>query len=317
MTPGVLDDILFRYMLALQGPHRMMMQIAQDLLVELALLHVVVGAFRLMVSRGVADRVLVAIVWETFVIGIFLAILLYAGEIVPAIINSFVQAGQVASNLPRLSPSTVLDQGLLLAGNLLKNMFGWGLVTSLGLSGVVGVIAGIVLFTAFALAAAYLLVVSVEGYFLIGVGVIMLGFAGLGWTRRIAAHYLTQAIGVGTKLFTLYVILGVATAISSSWAPALANAGWFSVEVYLIVLGGALSLLLVVWLIPQFAASMVTGGLDLTFGTLLAPTQVVAAAVPPPFDKAQAAGRGVMQAAQTVSAAAGRGRSAYREAGGG
>jgi len=104
------------------------------------------------------------------------------GTWVPAVIQSFSQAGATAAGLTDLSPTGVFDQGLALANRILNATSDLGLLDGFFASLIAGITA-IVVVVAFAVIAAQLLVALVESFIVIGAGVLFLGFAGSRWTK--------------------------------------------------------------------------------------------------------------------------------------
>jgi P-type conjugative transfer protein TrbL len=77
----------------------------------------------------------------------------------------------------------------------------------------VAAITALLSFIAFVVIAGQLALTLIEMYVIIGGGVLLLGFAGSRWTIPFAERYLSSAVAVGIKLFVLYLIIGVGTAL--------------------------------------------------------------------------------------------------------
>ncbi|MCZ7618389.1 MAG: type IV secretion system protein [Myxococcota bacterium] len=132
----------------------------------------------------------------------------------------------------------------------------------------VAAIASLLTFLAFVIIAGQLALSLIEMYIVIGGGVLLLGFAGSRWTMPFAERYLSYAVAIGIKLFVLYLIIGVGTALAASWAPTLANAGTSPSDLFAI-LGASLVYMIVAWQIPSFASSLIAGSVNLTLGSAL------------------------------------------------
>ena len=63
-----------------------------------------------------------------------------------------------------------------------------------------------------------------EAYIGVGGGVLILGFSGSRWTIKFAKGFLGWIVGIGTKLFFLYLLVGVGMTIIAGWNAALT--GW-------------------------------------------------------------------------------------------
>jgi P-type conjugative transfer protein TrbL len=292
---GLLDQITFQYLFALLRPFSLLRLTAEAMLVTFAILQIMIASFHVMVLRTRIDTV----VWDTFICSVFLTIILLASTILPGIINSFTAAGKVVSGLPSLTPSTVLDQGLSLAAAIFKNMSFWGLVKSLGLTGAVGIVCAFLTYLSFILIAVSVMYTQVRAFYMIGVGVLMLGFAGWRFTRPIAEHFLAKTIGIGVNLLTLYVIVGVAITVSQTWGPLLEGAGFAALNLYLVTLGAALFLVFLAWLMPTWADAMTVSGINFSIAQLSSPLHFSTASTARTF---QAASTGVHAGAQGIRA---------------
>jgi type IV secretion system protein TrbL len=229
-------------------------------------------------------------------IGFFYALLLNGGTWVPAVINSFSQAGATAAGLTDLSPTGVFDQGLALANKILNATSDLGLLDGFFASLIAGITA-IVVVIAFAVIAAQLLVALVESFIVIGAGVLFLGFAGSRWTKFFTERYLSYVASIGVKLFVLYLIMGVGMGIAARWMPVLERGG-FSPIPFFYVMGGSLVFVFLTWHIPSVAGSMMAGAVSLS----------LADAVYPAIWGSRAAGAGVIAAAAVGGAAVAAGR---------
>jgi type IV secretion system protein TrbL len=233
---------------------------------------------------------------QVVAIGFFYALLLNGGTWVPAVIQSFSQAGATAAGLTDLSPTGVFDQGLALANKILNATSDLGLLDGFFASLIAGITA-IVVVIAFAVIAAQLLVALVESFIVIGAGVLFLGFAGSRWTKFFTERYLSYIASIGVKLFVLYLIMGVGMGIAARWMPVLERGG-FSPIPFFYVMGGSLVFVFLTWHIPSVAGSMMAGAVSLS----------LADAVYPAIWGSRAAGAGVIAAGAVGGAAVAAGR---------
>jgi type IV secretion system protein TrbL len=233
---------------------------------------------------------------QVVAIGFFYALLLNGGTWVPAVIQSFSQAGATAAGLSNLSPTGVFDQGLALANKILNATADLGLLDGFFASLIAGVTA-LVVVIAFAVIAAQLLMALVESFIVIGAGVLFLGFAGSRWTKFFTERYLSYIASVGVKLFVLYLIMGVGMGIAGRWMPVLERGG-FSPIPFFYVMGGSLVFVFLTWHIPSVAGSMMAGAVSLS----------LADAVYPAIWGSRAAGAGLIAAGAVGGAAVGTGR---------
>jgi type IV secretion system protein TrbL len=215
---------------------------------------------------------------------------------VPAVIQSFSQAGATAAGLSNLSPTGVFEQGLALANKILNATADLGLLDGFFASLIAGITA-VVVVIAFAVIAAQLLVALVESFIVIGAGVLFLGFAGSRWTKFFTERYLSYIASVGVKLFVLYLIMGVGMGIAARWMPVLERGG-FSPIPFFYVMGGSLVFVFLTWHIPSVAGSMMAGAVSLS----------LADAVYPAIWGSRAAGAGLIAAGAVGGAVGAAGR---------
>jgi type IV secretion system protein TrbL len=140
-------------------------------------------------------------------------------------------------------------------------------------------------------------VALVEGFIVIGAGVLFLGFAGSRWTKLFTERYLSYIASIGVKLFVLYLIMGVGMGIAARWMPVLERGG-FSPIPFFYVMGGSLVFVFLTWHIPSVAGSMMAGAVSLS----------LADAVYPAIWGSRAAGAGAIAASAVGGAAVAAGR---------
>ena len=116
-----------------------------------------------------------------------------------------------------------------------------GFVTAT-IASIIGGLAALGVVFAFGIIAAQLLLTNVESYIVVGGGVLLLGFAGSRWTADIASRYLSYAVAIGIKLFSLYLIIGIGNSLAGQWGVLLASPdATLNPRIYFQILGGALA----------------------------------------------------------------------------
>jgi type IV secretion system protein TrbL len=179
-----------------------------------------------------------------------------------AIVQSFQQIGGQAAGISGLSPSSAFNSGLALFQIMYRGFgsLGWFHLT---IAALIALIAGLIMFLSFALIAGQMLLAICEAYIGVGGGMLLLGFSGSRWTIRFAEGFLGWLVGVGIKLFFLYLMVGVGLTITAGWNTALV--GWTTGDptLPLTIAGGSLIFMLVAWSIPNTAASVVGGAVSL------------------------------------------------------
>ncbi len=220
---------------------------------------------------------LASLLRQVVAIGFFYALLVNGGTWIPAVTQSFSQAGAAAAGITNLNPTGVFDQGLALANKILNATAARGLLDKF-LASVLAGITALVVVIAFAIIAAQLLVVLVESFIVIGAGVLFLGFAGSQWTRFFTERYLSYVASVGVKLFVLYLIMGVGMGIAARWMSVLERGGISPIP-FFYVMGGSLVFVFLTWHIPSVAGSLTAGAVSLSLADAVQPATLGSRAV--------------------------------------
>ena len=139
------------------------------------------------------------------------------------VIQSFSRIGTAISGLPALSPDSVLQAGLSMAGTLLNSPAASGIISNLELA-VVEASLALVVGAAFVIVAIELLLTLVKAYLTTGLGVILLGFGGNRFTASASEGYFTNIIRIGVKLLFFYAVLAIGMQMVAQWQAALAAA---------------------------------------------------------------------------------------------
>ena len=296
MSSTILNDIVRDYEAISTAWFSALGPIANKIFWILVAIQLTWSAIWWVIDREDGLAVVSSLLRQVVAIGFFYALLLNGGTWVPAVIQSFSQAGATAAGLSNLSPTGVFDQGLALANKILNATADLGLLDGFFASLIAGITA-LVVVIAFAIIAAQLLVALVESFIVIGAGVLFLGFAGSRWTKFFTERYLSYIASVGVKLFVLYLIMGVGMGIAARWMPVLERGG-FSPIPFFYVMGGSLVFVFLTWHIPSVAGSMMAGAVSLS----------LADAVYPAIWGSRAAGAGLIAAGAAGGAVAAAGR---------
>ena len=296
MSSTILNDIVRDYEAISTSWFSALGPIANKIFWILVAIQLTWSAIWWVIDREDGLAVVSSLLRQIVAIGFFYALLLNGGTWVPAVINSFSQAGATAAGLTDLSPTGVFDQGLALANKILNATSDLGLLDGFFASLIAGITA-IVVVIAFAVIAAQLLVALVESFIVIGAGVLFLGFAGSRWTKFFTERYLSYVASIGVKLFVLYLIMGVGMGIAARWMPVLERGG-FSPIPFFYVMGGSLVFVFLTWHIPSVAGSMMAGAVSLS----------LADATYPAIWGSRAAGAGLVAAHALGGAAMAAGR---------
>ncbi|MBV8748847.1 MAG: type IV secretion system protein [Candidatus Eremiobacteraeota bacterium] len=122
--------------------------------------------------------------------------------------------------------------------------------------------------------------VTIESAIVMGAGVMFLGFSGTRFTMPFSQGYLQYAINVGVKLFTLYIVVGlcqnlmpgILAASAITMALGLVPAGLGSEMAVPVAAWAAMQMMVVsalIWAIPNFAGSFLSGTSSLGAGAIM------------------------------------------------
>ena len=272
MHTTILTDLVQQFLQATSSWYQALIPIAKSLFVTLAAIQLAWSAAWWVIEEDDLNPILVHLLRRLLALGFFWAVLVNANVWVPAVIDGFVAAGKRAAaaagaNLQELNPSTVLDQGILVSSSLWNAVDTSGWLTAIA-GALLAALVSLLVFLSFAVIAANLVVALVEMCVVIGGGVLLLGFAGSSWTLPFAERYLSLAVSTGVKLFLLYLIVGLGTALAASWEPMIAAAGG-SAPQFFQVLAGALVYAFVASKVPAYASGLLGGSVATHFDTAL------------------------------------------------
>ncbi|MBU2791520.1 P-type conjugative transfer protein TrbL [Acidithiobacillus caldus] len=229
---------------ALQGkilPWQSIMQTAAtDLFYALAAVEFSVLFLNHILNRRGHEDLFASIIKKVVTLGFFLTVLDNSGTWIPAIINGLA-GGAHALGVTAVTPSRIATEALqtflgvafaplaaakhnagsffgdLFSGNLSGAVGAFGklvassnpvsLILELLISAIIGLLAGIGVL----IMALEFLMVEIESYLVIALGVIMLAGGGLRWTAKYVGSYFDYAINVGVRLFILTALAYLVT----------------------------------------------------------------------------------------------------------
>jgi type IV secretion system protein TrbL len=257
-----LDNIGQTFQWAGQRYMAIMQPFAEKIFLGLVLIEIIITCVHFLADQDEPTRLLAELVKKSLALGFLYAMIVNAPIWFSAIIQGFQQIGGQAAGIPGLSPSSAFNSGLALFQIIYRGFgsLGWFHVT---LAALIALIAGLIMFLSFALIAGQMLLALCEAYVGAGGGVLLLGFSGSRWTIKFAEGFLGWIVGVGIKVFFLYLMVGIGLIITAGWNTALL--GWTAGDpsLPLTIAGGALIFALLAWTIPNTAASIVGGAVSL------------------------------------------------------
>jgi len=257
-----LDNIAQTFQWAGQRYMAIMQPFAEKIFLGLVLIEIIITCVHFLTDQDEPTRLLAELVKKSLALGFLYAMIVNAPIWFSAIIQGFQQIGGQAAGIPGLSPSSAFNSGLALFQIIYRGFgsLGWFHVT---LAALIALIAGLIMFLSFALIAGQMLLALCEAYVGAGGGVLLLGFSGSRWTIKFAEGFVGWILGVGIKVFFLYLMVGIGLTITAGWNTALL--GWTAGDpsLPLTIAGGAPIFALLAWTIPNTAASIVGGAVSL------------------------------------------------------
>ena len=186
---AILDGISDSYEAAATGWMGPMLAYANRLFGLLLAIELAVTGAKWVLEKDDTRSFIAAMVSKILGVGFFYALLQFAPTWIPALMNSFRDAGATVGGAGVLSPSAVFAQGLNFVIIIFKS------ISDMDMWDAVGVIlaalpAAVFIIMAFVVVAGQLLVTLIESYFVISAAVIFLGFGGSRWTQDFVQKYL-------------------------------------------------------------------------------------------------------------------------------
>jgi type IV secretion system protein TrbL len=270
--PGVLDGLVASYQTISASWLGRVVPLAQRLFALLATLEFAVSGLWWAIGRDALDRVLAAVLKKFMLLSLLYALLALFPSWIPELVRGFESAGQIASGSGTINPSQLLDDGITIASNILLSFGSIGYLANPS-GTLVAALTALAVLVAFALIAAQIVLTLVETSIVLSGGVLFLGFAAFRTTAGLAEGYLLYAVQTGTKLYLLYLLVGVGSGLARQWA-ALSFAPDTSVispslAPHFQVFAGSLILCLLVWKIPSTVAARLTQGAALRLPEVL------------------------------------------------
>jgi type IV secretion system protein TrbL len=264
---------------AVGGIYAAILPIAQNLFILLAAISITWALIWWIIERDDPVPIFVSLLQNLMRISFFWFILINAQSLARAVLNSFVAAGQAAASaagapMAQLSPVGVLQAGSSLAETLVQNLNIQGLLGSLA-GGFLAPLLGILLFIAFLVIAAQMVVALVEGFIVVSGGVLLLGFLGSPWTARFGLSYFSALIGVGTKLFMIYIIVALGGGLIAGWQAAMV--GGVNLTGAFTILGVSALFGFIAWSIPSYGQALASGAVGTSLNTLMSSAAGIAA----------------------------------------
>ncbi len=256
---GVLDGVVRTYQGNASNWLERVAPLARQLFASLAALEFIVAGIVWLVEGRAADSILRSLVFKVLLLGFLWTTIAYFPSFVPRITAGFEAAGQEASGQVAVSPSEVVDQGMVVVAEIFNDLTFSGLLAHpAGL--LVYTLVALIILLAYISIAAQLVLVLTESYIVVTGGIFFLGFSGFRGTATVADNYLLYALQVGVRIFLLYLLIAVGGEFSDDWARSLGDASFSPVNFRPLfeVLAGSLIYAFLVWRIPSHVAAQLT-----------------------------------------------------------
>lgn len=170
------------------------------------------------------------------------------------IINSMrTLAAQASGQARELTPSRTVDIGWDIVVKAADNYSVLSPIDNLSIFLITAAI-----LACMAVVGANVLITLVSAWILAYAGIFVLGFGGARWTSDIAINYFRSVLGIGLKLLTITLLVGIAVSIMDSYCANLSQGA--PVRELLLVFVVALVLTLLIHSVPNVIAGLVPGG---------------------------------------------------------
>ncbi|MBI8934077.1 P-type conjugative transfer protein TrbL, partial [Pseudomonas aeruginosa] len=227
------------------------------------------------------------------------------------IINSMrTLAAQASGQARELTPSRTVDIGWDIVVKAADNYSVLSPIDNLSIFLITAAI-----LACMAVVGANVLITLVNAWILAYAGIFVLGFGGARWTSDIAINYFRSVLGIGLKLLTITLLVGIAVSIMDSYYANLSQGA--PVRELLLVFVVALVLTLLIHSVPNVIAGLVPGGAAATGIGSFSTGAIVGAGMATAGMAAQAVAAAASGGASLAASAAGGAQAVMAAAGGG
>lgn len=185
--------------------------------------------------------------------GFYLWLLRNGPEYAMSIIRSMMTIGAKAGGVAELNPSTPVDIAFDILERSFKSLSMRHPIDSIGI-----ILVSLIILVCLATVAANVLLVLVTAWIMAYAGMFVLGFGGSRWTSEIAMGYFRTVAGLGMKLLTMTLMIGIATSVVNGHLADIANGA--SISQLLVICVVALVLAMLIHSLPNMVAGLIPGG---------------------------------------------------------
>jgi P-type conjugative transfer protein TrbL len=256
---GAIDDLLRTFETAAGQWPPVLRQYATYVFVSLVTISWSWTFFWMAFKEPNITELLAELTRRSLMIGFFYWLLMDGTWIASKIVEGFQFLAQELTG-KYIHPSSIFDIGFSLASEIIKKLSWTDMVDGIGF-----VLAGIGILIVFAFIALEMLLIIIQYYIMLNLGVIMMGFLGHEWSREYAINYFRLMLGLGVKLLSMQMIVVLSMNILQSWLNT-SDLTW--TQILLI-----LPCIIVIWglvrEVPALAQSLISGS-DSTSGNAIA-----------------------------------------------
>jgi len=183
-----------------------------------AVLELILAIYDYLSSGEYAFNSLFALIIRQFlVLGFFYWLTKNAGSFLGGIVSWLETGGKTAGGVSQsnLTFSEIANRGVGLAGELLNTAL--KVKDDYYVTVLICLIPAFVIMFAFTLMTFTYISVVIQGFFAVTLASLVIGVGGVRWTRDIATNAIRTVAGVGMKIFTVLLIIGMALKFTESW----------------------------------------------------------------------------------------------------
>ena len=250
---------------------------AARLLLLLAVVGITWQAIQAVLKGSELSDLVTMITTQVITVGFFLILIDNAPEYTKKVTDSFVALAQKATTggdanfrpgfwerdggetLPtnqagvptEIGAGAALNEGLSLAMTLYGKSSRFDAIAAFFTAVIVAI--------AYAVIAAYVLLVYAEAYFVLTAGILFLGFGALQFTNDYAKRYITYVISVGAKLYCLFLVIGMANGYLATTFDIYAVDFEFTTAILLPIIGIVFLQMIMTVMLPSMLQGVING----------------------------------------------------------
>lgn len=310
---NVLDTAVDKYRIAADNFGSKILQYGYALLFPLALIQLGVNFSLKLVGELDTTQVVAAFLRFVLTTCFFAAMIKLSSTYLPMIIDSFEFIGQTGSGLTKLTPSTIITQGIQLQ-DLMVQQFNQSTGADSGLfAAVTNFVPAlwmtaicIIIFLSFVVLAGQMALTLIQSYFWLCLTPLFLGFGGLSFTRDFAISTLKGGITIGMKILCVYLVAATAGTLAPMMGEGMKDVTLTNWSPMFWALAVSMILAYLSFQLPKLAGDLLNGTASLSAGDAATNMAMGAAALVGTVAGVGAAAGATMGAMGSAAGAAGK-----------